>query len=334
MEPTIEKPNDNIGDLNMPFHFKGAHFKRWKANKIWKALQSKYDTEEAGAKKYAASRFFRYQLVDSNSVVEQIQDFQIIVAEVRSKGIKFEDNLTVVGIIDKQPPSWKEFQKSVCHKQKETSLESLTTCIRVEEEARGQDALIMRESNGHSTTKANVTEEPLVAMITDIYMIQYVKGVHLFPVNNDKDVVNQKEYASIIDSLQYVTNCTRLDISHAVGVLSKFTSKPSRDHWQAIERVMKYLSGFSDADWNTLSSDSLSTTGYIFTLGGGAICWKSKKQTIIANSTMDAELIALASASEEANWLRDLLHEIPLWEKPIPPILIHYDSTATIGKIH
>ena len=93
------------------------------------------------------------------------------------------------------------------------------------------------------------------------------------------------------------------------------------------------IEGFSDTDWNTLSGDSLSTTGYIFTLGNGATCWKSKKQTIIANSTMEAELIALALASEEANWLRDLLYEIPLWEKPIPPILIHCDSTAAIGRI-
>ena len=52
---------------------------------------------------------------------------------------------------------------------------------------------------------------------------------------------------------------------------------------------------FSDANWNTLLGDSLSTTGYIFTLGSGAICWKSKKQTIIANSTMEAELIALVT---------------------------------------
>ena len=93
------------------------------------------------------------------------------------------------------------------------------------------------------------------------------------------------------------------------------------------------LEGFNYADWNTLSGNSLSTTCYIFTLSGGAICWKSKKQTIIANSTMEAEFIALVSASEEANWLRYLLHEIPLWEKLMPPVLIHRDSAATIGRV-
>ena len=56
----------------------------------------------------------------------------------------------------------------------------------------------------------------------------------------------------------------------------------------------------------------LSTTGYVFTIGGGAISWKSKKQQIIAKSTMEAKLIALSSASEEAGWLRDLLYEIPM----------------------
>ena len=82
-----------------------------------------------------------------------------------------------------------------------------------------------------------------------------------------------------------------------------------------------------------MSGDSLSTTDYIFTLGCGAICWKSKRQTIIVNSTLEAELIALVSDSEEANWLRDLLYEIPLWEKLIPPILIYCDSTASIGRV-
>ena len=58
-----------------------------------------------------------------------------------------------------------------------------------------------------------------------------------------------------------------------------------------------------------------------FTLGSGTICWKSKKQTIIANSTMEAELIALASTSEDANWLRDLLYEILTVFRPLKQLI-------------
>ncbi|XP_062114335.1 secreted RxLR effector protein 161-like [Humulus lupulus] len=124
------------------------------------------------------------------------------------------------------------------------------------------------------------------------------------------------DYASIIGSLRYATDCMRPDIAYVVGLLCKFTSRPSIEHWHAIERVMRYLKrtmnlglhyqkfptvleGYSHADWNTLSDDSKAKSGYIFSIAGGTVSWKSKKQTILAQSTMESEMIALATASEE-----------------------------------
>lgn len=49
----------------------------------------------------------------------------------------------------------------------------------------------------------------------------------------------------------------------------------------SIKKYPAILEGFYDADWNTLSGDSCFTTGYVFSLCGGAVCWRSKKQAII-----------------------------------------------------
>lgn len=68
-------------------------------------------------------------------------------------------------------------------------------------------------------------------------------------------------------------------------------------------------------------------SGYIFNIVGGHVSWKSKKQTILAKSTMQSKMITLSTTGEEVNWLRCLLSKIPLWKKMIPDMLIHCNST-------
>ena len=103
-----------------------------------------------------------------------------------------------------------------------------------------------------------------------------------------------------------------------------------RLHYESFPTV---LEEYSDVDWNTFSNDSKATSGYIFSIVRGAISWKSKKHTILAQSTMKSKMIALAIASEKVDWLRNLLSDIPLWEKPILAVLIHCDNTAVIAKV-
>ena len=168
---------------------------------------------------------------------------------------------------------------------------------------------------------------------------------------NEGRAVAQLEYASAIGSLMYAAQCTRPDIAFAVSKLSRFTSNPSVDHWKAIGRVLGYLKktkglslhyskfpsileGYTDASWISNLGDNLSTTGWVFTLGGGAISWGSKKQTCISHSTMEAEFIALAATGKEAEWLRDLLIEIPLIKENVSTISIHCDSQATLARAY
>jgi hypothetical protein len=91
------------------------------------------------------------------------------------------------------------------------------------------------------------------------------------------------------------------------------------------------LEGYSDANWISDSDETKSTSGYVFTLGGGAITWRSAKQTIIARSTMESEFVALELTGSEAEWLRNFLVSIPLGTKPTPSVSIHCDSQSAIA---
>ena len=73
------------------------------AKEIWEALQKKYDTEEAGTKKYAVSRYMKFQMIDRKSVEAQSHELQKIAHEITSEGMTLDEQFQVVVIIDKLP---------------------------------------------------------------------------------------------------------------------------------------------------------------------------------------------------------------------------------------
>ena len=146
---------------------------------------------------------------------------------------------------------------------------------------------------------------------------------------SEEDVLFDKhKYQSAVGSLLYLSVATRPDITYAVSNVAKFSASPTTQHWTAVKRIMRYLKGttnlglvytpqnnnncvaFSDSDWGGDLDDRKSTSGYVFQIGGGAVSWRSKKQTSVALSTAEAEYVALASATQEALWMRQLSAEL------------------------
>ena len=74
------------------------------AKQIWEALQKKYDTEEAGAKKFAVRRYLKYQMTDDRSVKMQSYELQKIAHEIISEGMVLDEQFQIAVIIDKLPP--------------------------------------------------------------------------------------------------------------------------------------------------------------------------------------------------------------------------------------
>ncbi|GKE34967.1 hypothetical protein Tco_1454289, partial [Tanacetum coccineum] len=129
---------------------------------------------------------------------------------------------------------------------------------------------------------------------------------------NNGHVVSQIVFSRVIGCLMYAMTCTRPDIAFVVGKLSRLT-------YTGYPLV---LEGYTDTSWISNTKYNSFTSGWVFLLGGGAISWASKKQTCITGSIMKSESVALAAASKEAEWLKNLLFEILLWSKPIAPISI------------
>lgn len=143
----------------------------------------------------------------------------------------------------------------------------------------------------------------------------------------ERDYMSKVPYASAIGSLMYAMVCTRPDIAHAVGVVSRYMSNPGKQHWEAVKWILRYLKGSSetclcfsgeslevkgyvDADLAGDTDSRKSTTGFVYTLGGTAVSWGSNLQKTVSLSTTEAEYIAISEAAKEMIWIQGFLEEL------------------------
>jgi Reverse transcriptase (RNA-dependent DNA polymerase) len=142
------------------------------------------------------------------------------------------------------------------------------------------------------------------------------------------------DYRAAIGMLMYLATSTRPDLAYSMSQLSRFVANPTLKHIGTVKRVLRYLvgtldkgimytrncvvdnaktinlHGYCDSDWANDSETRKSTTGFIFTLAGGAISWMSRRQSIVALSTAEAEYVAVCEATMEAMGLRNIMKEM------------------------
>ncbi|RLK64327.1 transposon Pol polyprotein, partial [Klebsiella pneumoniae] len=146
--------------------------------------------------------------------------------------------------------------------------------------------------------------------------------------DEDREHMRSVPYASAIGSIMYAMLCTRPDVSLAISMAGRFQSNPGVDHWTAVKNILKYLKrtkemflvyggdeelavkGYVDASFDTDPDDSKSQTGYVFILNGGAVSWCSSKQSVVADSTCEAEYMAASEAAKEGVWMKQFMTDL------------------------
>ena len=181
---------------------------------------------------------------------------------------------------------------------------------------------------------------------------------------NGSEFENANLYREIVGSLIYLMTCTRPDLCYVVTYLSQHLSKPLKTHYGMAKQVLRYLKGTpcrplrfikgsqpklvgcsdsdwamssdsdwamsSDSDW-AMSSDRRSISGYAFKLcnESSLISRKTRKQSIVALSTCEAEYVALATATQEAKFLRQLLADLMCL--PCKSVFMYVDNQGAIA---
>lgn len=162
-------------------------------------------------------------------------------------------------------------------------------------------------------------------------------------VNFAKDI----PYQQLVGCLQWIASSTRPDIAYAVSQLSCFNAAWTIHHWTAAKHVLQYLKGtqevgivysnttdtpsaFSDSDFSQCPITRRSVGGQLVTVAGGAVSWQSRRQTVVALSTTEAEYMAAAECAKHMIWVRNFFFDIMF---PIlSPSSLFVNNTSAIAS--
>ena len=184
-------------------------------------------------------------------------------------------------------------------------------------------------------TDCNPVSTPLVARLTEQSDTSFL---------SDAD---HAIYRNMVGSMLYLACWSRPDIAFAVSELSRFVSKPTQTHLTAAKHLLRYLKGtkslglkyskpldrlnllwgYVDSDWAGCPDTRRSTSGFVLMLNGAAISWKSKRQSVVALSTAEAEFVAASSMVQEVIYARRLLDRLG-FPQPNPTAIFEDNATC------
>ncbi|GJX67015.1 hypothetical protein Tco_0302742 [Tanacetum coccineum] len=176
------------------------------------------------------------------------------------------------------------------------------------------------------------------------------------PPDDDEEILSPEvPYLSAIGALLFLASYTRPDISFSSNLLARYSSCPTRRHWNGVKQIFCYLQGtkdmglyytiasernlvsFTDSGYMSDPHTGRSQTGYVFTSSNTAISWRSVKQTMSATSSNHAEILAIHDTSQECVWLRSVIQHIGescgISSDKEAPTIVHEDNAACIAQL-
>uniref|UniRef100_A0A1U7XMK9 Uncharacterized protein LOC104240197 n=1 Tax=Nicotiana sylvestris TaxID=4096 RepID=A0A1U7XMK9_NICSY len=126
------------------------------SKELWDTLEKKYRTEDACLKKFVVAKFLDYKMIDNKTVGTQVQELQLIFHNLIVECMAVNEAFQVAAMIEKLPPSWRDFKNYLKHKRKEMKLEDLVIRLKIEEDNQTAE----KKSRANSTIMgANIVEE-------------------------------------------------------------------------------------------------------------------------------------------------------------------------------